>query len=86
MLKLTPLTIPRLLGLGALGAGAGIAALFLVVVFITRPEASSGMDATSRMVTWIALGGVIVALVAVHVVLGLQLLRDGEETQDVAKR
>ncbi len=79
MLKLTPLTIPRLLGLGALGAGAGIAALFLLVVFITRPDASSGMDATSRMVTWVSVGGVIVALVAVHVVLGLQLLRERDE-------
>lgn len=83
MLKLTgPLTIPRLLGLGALGAGAGIAAGFLLVLYLTRPESSSGMDATSRLVTWIALGGVIVALVAVHVVLGLQLLSDDATPAD----
>lgn len=77
MLKLSgPLTVPRLLGLGALGAGAGIAAAFLLVLYITRPDASSGMDATSRLVAWISIGGVIAALVIVHVVLGLQLLSD----------
>lgn len=69
-----PPKIARLAGLGALGASAGLLALFALVVFVTRGTPHSGMDAAMRAMTWIAVGGVIVALVAVHVMIGRRLL------------
>ena len=69
--------VARLAGLGALGAAAGLVALYLLFAFSTRPGVYAGMDDTSRFLTWLAVGGVVLALVAVHVVLGLQLLAIG---------
>jgi hypothetical protein len=69
-----PPRIAKLAGLGAFAACAGIAALYLLVVFITRPTSSSGMDGTLRFITWLSVAGVILALIAVHVVFGRQLL------------
>jgi hypothetical protein len=61
-------------GLGALGAGAGLALLCLLLLFFTRPAQYTGMDATLRTLTWIAFIGVFAALILVHVILGRQLL------------
>ncbi|MEX2178181.1 MAG: hypothetical protein WD801_05695 [Gemmatimonadaceae bacterium] len=69
-----PPKIARLAGLGAFGACAGLAALYLLVVLISRPS-SNGIDATNAVVTWIAVGGVVAALIVAHVVIGRQLLR-----------
>lgn len=70
-----PPRIARLAGLGAFGAAAGIVALFILwAVLVTRPTQYSGLDGTLRAVTWIALAGVVLALVAIHVVLGRRLL------------
>ena len=44
-----PPKIAKLAGLGAFAACAGIAALFLLFVYGTRPTASSGMDGTLRL-------------------------------------
>lgn len=69
-----PPRIAKLAGLGAFAACAGIAALYLLVVFITRPSEWAGMDGTLRFITWLSVAGVIVALIGVHVVFGRQLL------------
>ena len=69
-----PPKIAKLVGLGAFAACGGIAALFLLFVFGTRPEASSGMDGTQRFIAWLSVAGVLLALLGVHVVLGRQLL------------
>ena len=69
-----PPKIAKLAGLGAFGACAGLLALFLGLVFITRPVSSGGIDAINAAVTWIAVGGLIVALIVVHVAIGKQLL------------
>jgi hypothetical protein len=69
-----PPRIARLAGLGAFGAIAGFVALYLLIVFVSRPTQYSGLDGTSRFITWFTVGGVIVALAGVHVVLGRQLL------------
>ncbi len=69
-----PPKIAKLAGLGAFGACAGLLALLLGLVFITRPLARSGIDATNASVAWIALGGLILALIAVHVAIGKQLM------------
>jgi hypothetical protein len=59
-----PPKIAKLAGLGAFGACAGLLAAYLGLIFLTRPMA----------VAWIALGGLILALIAVHVAIGKQLL------------
>ena len=64
----------RLAGLGAFAACGGIAALFAIFLFATRPGPTSGMDATSRVIAWLSVAGVLIALLGVHVVLGRQLL------------
>ena len=69
-----PPKIARLAGLGAFAACAGFAALYLLLVFITRPTASSGLDGTLRFLSWFTVAGVILALLVVHVVIGRQLL------------
>ena len=69
-----PPKIAKLAGLGALAACGGIAALYALFVFITRPEPTSGLDATQRFLAWFTVAGVILALIGVHVVLGRQLL------------
>jgi hypothetical protein len=67
----------RLAGLGAFGASAGMLGLLLLVAFFTRPPATGGITPALSAVTWIAVGVVIVALVAVHVAIGRQLLAIG---------
>jgi len=72
-----PPRIAKLAGLGAFGACAGIAALYLLVLYGTRPTAGSGMDGTLRFITWLSVGGVFLALLGVHVMLGRRLLTLG---------
>ena len=69
-----PPKIAKLAGLGAFGACAGLLALYLGLIFLTRPVARGGIDAVNASVAWIALGGLILALIAVHVAIGRQLL------------
>jgi hypothetical protein len=70
-----PPKIARLAGLGAFGACAGLFAIYLGLVFLTRPRASGGIDLTNAAVAWIALGGLFAALIIVHIVIGKQLLK-----------
>jgi hypothetical protein len=79
-----PPRIARLAGLGAIGASAGLLALLALLVFGTRPTEYSGMDGTTRWMTWIAVAGVILALVAVHVMLGRRLLNVARELRERA--
>ena len=67
-------TVRKLLGLGALGASGFFLLLYAGFLFITRPDGNSGMDWTTRIVSWIGVGGIVLALIAVHVVLGKQLM------------
>jgi hypothetical protein len=53
-------------------------ALYALIVKITMPGRSSGIDGTQSMVTWISVGIVILALGAFHVVIGRQLLSIGK--------
>lgn len=69
-----PPRIAKFAGLGALGAGAGLLALFVLFALSTRPGAYSGMDGTTRALTWLCVGGVVLALALVHVLLGRRLL------------
>ena len=69
-----PPRIARLAGLGAFAACGGIVALFLFVAWISRHTLLGGMMTALSVVTWISLGLVVLALIAVHVYLGKQLL------------
>lgn len=70
-----PPKFAKLAGLGAFGASAGLVAVYAGVIFLTRPLALNGLDRTNAAVAWIALGGVTLALIIVHVVIGKQLLK-----------
>jgi hypothetical protein len=69
-----PPKIARLAGLGAFGAIGVFVLLFAYIFYISRHTASGGMMPALSAVTWISLTLVLVALIAVHVVLGRQLL------------
>jgi hypothetical protein len=84
-----PTVIARMLGLGAYGACAGIAGLYLLVAYISRPTATGGIDPTQSHVVWIALGGLTVGLLVAHHVFGRQLLilaRDGDRPQPLGAK
>ena len=70
-----PPRIAKLAGLGAFGASAGLLALYLVLVYLTRPGTLGGIDGTNAAVTWISLGGLFAALIVLHVVIARQLLQ-----------
>lgn len=67
----------RLAGLGAFGACAGFVALYVLVVYISRHTATGGMTQALAVVTWISVGLVVLALIAVHVAIGKELLSLG---------
>jgi hypothetical protein len=64
----------KLAGLGAFGACAGLLALYVGLVLITRPNPAGGIDRINAFVAWIALGGLFAALIIVHIAIGKQLL------------
>jgi hypothetical protein len=73
-----PPKIARLAGMGAYGACAFFVALYAYVAYISRHTATGGMMTALSVVTWISLALVVLALIAVHVVLGKQLLQLAE--------
>lgn len=70
-----PPKFARLAGLGAFGACAGLLALYLLLVYLTRPMSRGGIDIVNAAVAWIALGGLFAALIIAHIAIGRQLLR-----------
>jgi hypothetical protein len=79
-----PPKFARLAGIGAFAACAGIAALFLLFVYGTRPTPSSGMDGTMRFLTWLSVAGVLLALLGVHLLIGRRLLALSREERPPA--
>ena len=69
-----PPKIARLAGLGALGACAAFVALYLFVGKISSPSPTGGMMPALSALTWISVGLVVLALIAVHVIIGKRLL------------
>jgi hypothetical protein len=72
-----PPRIAKLAGLGAFAACAGIAVLYLLFLYGTRPTPSAGMDGTQRFIAWLSVAGVLLALLGVHLLLGRELLALG---------
>ena len=65
----------KLAALGALGACAGMLALYGLLVATMLPNSRSASDATNMAVTLIAVGGVLAALILVHILAAKQLFR-----------
>lgn len=66
--------IARLAGLGAFGACALFLLLFAYVAYISRHTTYGGMMPALSAVTWISLLVVVLALIAVHIAIGKQLM------------
>lgn len=64
----------KLAGLGALSVCLGLVAVYGLIAFISTPRATGGIDWAHATIVYIGVGLVILALIAVHVVLGRQLL------------
>jgi hypothetical protein len=73
-----PPKIARLAGLGAFGACAAFIGLYAFVAYISRHTPTGGMMPALSAVTWISLGMVVLAIIAVHVAIGKQLMRLAE--------
>ena len=69
-----PPKIARLAGLGAFGACLGLLALFAFIAVLSAPGPLGGMTLALSAVAWISGGLVLLALVALHIVIGRQLL------------
>ena len=78
-----PPKVARLAGLGAFAAAGGLALLFLLFAYVTRPTARGGIDTINAVVTWISVGGLFVALIAAHVVIGRRLLGMAKGTAEL---
>ena len=65
-------SIPKLAALGALGASAGLALLLLLFMWYTLGD--GGMDGTTMAVAWISVGGLILGLIAAHLVFARKLM------------
>ena len=74
-----PPRLARLAGFGAFGAIALFVALFALIAYASLPGDTGGIDSIQAAVTWISVGLVILALAALHVVLGRQLIELGNE-------
>jgi hypothetical protein len=69
-----PPQFARLAGLGAFGACAAFALVFMLIAWASRHTSLGGMMSTLSIVTWISVGLVFVALIVVHVYIGKQLI------------
>jgi TRAP-type C4-dicarboxylate transport system permease small subunit len=75
-----PPRIAKFAAYGAFGAVLFFVALFALVGYAALPPHTGGIDATQATVTWISLGLVVLALIAVHVVIARALLDVAEGT------
>ena len=64
----------RLAGLGAFAVALGILGVYALLAYISSPTGTAGIDGANAAIVYISAGLVVLALIAVHVVLGRQLL------------
>lgn len=69
-----PPRIAKLIGLSAFAAILLFVAIFALIAWAAIPTRTGGIDGIEATVTWISVGLVIVAVVAVHVLVGRGLL------------
>jgi len=70
--------IARLAGLGAYAVIVAMIAIYALVSWVSRHTTTGGIRTELSVVTWISVGLVVIALIAVHVALGNQLLYLGK--------
>lgn len=68
-----PPRIARLAALGAFGAVFLFVALFALIAFASLPRRTGGIDGIEATVTWISVGLTVLALIAVHIIIGREL-------------
>ncbi|HET7584510.1 MAG TPA: hypothetical protein VFK13_06350 [Gemmatimonadaceae bacterium] len=68
------MSLPKLAAFGAFGVMGGLLALLAFMVWLTLPGPDSGVDMTNAALTWIAVGGIVLVLGAVHFVYARILL------------
>jgi hypothetical protein len=78
-----PPRIARLAGLGAFAAAAALLLLYVLLAYVSRPTTRGGIDTINAVVTWISLGGMFLAIIAAHVVLGRRLLAMAKGRQEL---
>ena len=78
-----PPRIAKLAGLGAYAACGGFLLLFLMLAYVSRPTPRGGIDITQAVVAWIALGGVFLAIIGAHLVIGRRLLAMGRNVAEL---
>ena len=66
--------LQQLAGLGAFAVCLGILGAYALIAYISTPKGSAGIDGAHAAIVYLGVGMVALALVAVHVVLGRQLL------------
>ncbi|MEO7085186.1 MAG: hypothetical protein ABI442_07165 [Gemmatimonadaceae bacterium] len=69
-----PPKIARLVGLGAYAVCPALIALYAYVAYLCAPPAGGGIMPVLSAVSWISVGFIVLALIAVHVVIGKQLM------------
>ena len=69
-----PPRVQQLAGLGAFGVWVGILGVYALLAYFSTPRDTSGIDRAHAMIVYISAGLVALAAIAVHVVLGRQLL------------
>lgn len=72
-----PPRLAKLVGYGAFAATLLFVLIFALVFIITLPRSAPGMTTTLDVVTWIAVGLMMLAIIGVHVLIGRQLLYIG---------
>ena len=73
-----PPRIAKLIGYGAFGAIALFVVIFLLVLLATLPASAPGMTTVLDVVTWIAVGLMVLAMITLHIVIGRQLIYIGK--------
>jgi hypothetical protein len=69
-----PPRIAKLAAYGAFGAVLLFVAIYALIAYVSLPRRTGGIDGIEATVTWISVGLVVVALIAVHVIIARALL------------
>ena len=72
-------TIERYAAAGAVLVALGLIAFFAFFVFLTFPT-GNGIDTTQAIVSWVAVGLLIIAVVMIHLVFARMLFRDARSS------
>lgn len=78
-----PPKFARLASLGAIGVCLGVAAVYALIVYISLPTPTGGVNPVTFAVTAISVAGPVLALIAVHLVVARQLVAASKDQRFV---